>query len=151
MPGGLGENGNPRNADWRAETNTAGDSFGYAVRPAGDVNNDGVDDLIATAYGFDVPSGGGTLNGAGAWFVWYGGTRGLGEDGIPSNADMAGYGSQAGGVLGLDDCSSGDINQDGRDEIFVLSLYYTNPEQSEGAVFGYDTVRLPNYLPLIAR
>jgi hypothetical protein len=146
---GLGANGSPANADWSAETNTAGDVLGYAVRPAGDVNGDKIDDLLVTAYGLDVPGDSGTLENAGAWFVWYGGAGGLGEAGTPANAGRAGYGSQASGILGRDDCGAGDINGDGRAEVFAASLYYSNPELYEGAVFGFDTVRTLLYLPTI--
>ena len=150
--GGLGQNGSPANADWIAETNNAGDNMGYAVRPAGDVNGDGYADLLATAPGFDAPGSSGTLTDAGSWYVWYGGKNGLvGPRGSPANANIIGYGDQASSQLGKDDGSVGDVNKDGLDDIFVLSLNYSNPEQSEGKVFGYYS-RIKNiYLPMIRR
>jgi hypothetical protein len=108
---------------------------------------------MATAYGYDAPSESGTITDAGAWFVWYGGDGGLGENGTPLNTDLTGDGTQASGVLGMDDCSAGDTNQNGRQEIFVLSLYWTNPEASEGAVFGYEyeEAGMWTYLPMLQK
>ena len=86
--------------DWSAETDTAGAQLGYVVRSAGDVNHDGFADLLATAYNFPVPDNGGTLAGAGAWFVWLGSSSGLGDPGTPANADIAQYCNQAAHTAG---------------------------------------------------
>lgn len=146
---GLGANGTPANADWSAETNNASDLLGFALKTAGDVNADGYADLLATAYGFDPPDGvGGTIAGAGAWFVWNGGPTGLDQNGTPGNADLLGYGDQTNAYLGKDHCSAGDVNQDGRSDIFVLAPYYSNPDQYEGRAQGYYSWA-KNYLPFI--
>ena len=50
---GLGESGTPANADWQAESNQATAYFGYSVASAGDVNNDGYDEVIVGAYYYD--------------------------------------------------------------------------------------------------
>ena len=52
---GLGDNGTPANADWQAESNqvAAYAYFGYSVASAGDVNNDGYDDVIVGANYYD--------------------------------------------------------------------------------------------------
>ena len=43
---GLGESGTPANADWQAESNQATAYFGNSGASAGDVNNDGYDELL---------------------------------------------------------------------------------------------------------
>ncbi|HQJ84051.1 MAG TPA: Ig-like domain-containing protein, partial [Candidatus Paceibacterota bacterium] len=43
----------PANADWQAESNQATAYFGYSVASAGDVNNDGYDEVIVGAYYYD--------------------------------------------------------------------------------------------------
>lgn len=133
---GLGEKGNPANADWTAEANVSA-SLGYVVRPGGDVNNDGYADLLATAYGYSFDAQGQPLAGAGAWFIWAGSASGLGENGTPANADYAGYGDQANGRLGRDEAGAADVNHDGLSDIFVAAYMYDHPEIDEGAVFGY--------------
>ena len=50
---GLGESGTPANADWQAESNQATAYLGHSVASAGDVNNDGYDEVIVGAYYYD--------------------------------------------------------------------------------------------------
>ncbi|HNW09331.1 MAG TPA: Ig-like domain-containing protein, partial [bacterium] len=45
--------GTPANADWQAESNQATANFGNSVASAGDVNNDGYDEVIVGAYYYD--------------------------------------------------------------------------------------------------
>lgn len=130
---GLGSNGTPANADWTAESDVTNAQLGMVVRPGGDINQDGYDDLLAGAHGFSYD----TLTSTGAWFVWTGSSIGLGDNGTPANADLAGYGDQTGGVLGHSEVSAGDVNGDGLDEIFAAALNYDDGELDEGVVFGY--------------
>jgi hypothetical protein len=150
--GGLGDNGTPANADWSAELDVSS-YFGYVVRSAGDVNQDGFSDLIATApsYGFDAQ--GEPLSGAGAWFIWTGSADGLGDNGTRANADYAGFGDQANGNLGRNEAGAADVNNDGWDDIFVAAYLYDDPETDEGVVFGYDLAPqgFTIFLPLILR
>jgi hypothetical protein len=147
----LGDSGTPANADWSAETDTAGTQLGYVVRSAGDVNNDGYADLLATAYNF--PGGGGTLAGAGAWFVWLGSLSGLDEPGTPINADIAQYCNQASAYSGRDDAGAGDVNRDHFSDIFVAAFNYDDPETNEGVASGWYSpyVSIAQFLPLVVR
>jgi len=143
---GLGPNGSPINAGWSAESNAAGGQLGFTVRPAGDVNGDGLADLLAGAYAYTVAS----LPAAGAWFVWLGGAVGLGGAGTPANADFAGYGDQAQGRLSRDDIAAGDVNGDGFSDIFAAAYMYDMGETDEGVVFGYYAFRRL-FLPMVLR
>ncbi|MFZ2095659.1 MAG: integrin alpha [Anaerolineales bacterium] len=149
---GLGDNGNPDNADWSAEANVTS-SLGYVVRSAGDVNDDGYADLLATAYLYPFDAQGEPLAGAGAWFIWIGSASGLGENGTLVDADFAGYGDQEYGRLGRDDAGAADVNNDGLSDIFVASYLYDHPELDEGIVFGYystpSTINI--FIPFISR
>jgi len=147
--GGLGSNGTPANADWSAESNV-GASMGYVVRPGGDVNGDGCAELLVTAYNYPYDANGGALAGAGAWFMWSGSAGGLGDNGTPANADIAGYGNQEGALLGRDDAGVADVNGDGLDDIFVAAVRYDDPEVDEGVIFGYFS-GLKAFLPIVVR
>jgi hypothetical protein len=147
---GLGDNGSPANADWTAESNVAGAQLGYVVRSGGDVNRDGYADLLATAYNFSVENGG-TLLGAGAWFIWFGAPTGLGETGTPTNADIAQYCNQAYAYSGRDDAGAGDVNGDGMSDTFVVAYRYDDPEVDEGVASGWYSAYKFIYLPLMLR
>jgi hypothetical protein len=145
---GLGTSGTPSNADWSA-TGVLNGQLGIVTRPAGDIDHDGFTDLLVTAGNYDVPTSGGTLTGAGAWFIWKGSKNGLGELGTSFNADIIAHGNQAGAGLGLFEAGAGDVNNDGQDDIFVTAYRYSDPEMNEGAVFGYySPIKIWNILNL---
>ena len=100
----------------------AGDRAGWSVSSAGDVNGDGIDDLIVGApFGDD----GGTD--AGEAYVIYGVTgsaRGtvdltnlVASDGFVIQGDLAGD------LAGISVSSAGDVNGDGIDDVIVGALY----------------------------
>lgn len=97
----------------------AGDQSGTSVSSAGDVNGDGIDDLLIGASGAD-PNG---VSGAGESYVVFGGNS-IGGNGSFELSDLNGSngfvlngiaaGDQSGGIS-----SAGDVNGDGIDDLIV--------------------------------
>ena len=131
-PGGLGANGTPANADWSAESDQASAYLGMSVSTAGDVNGDGYDDVIIGAYGYDNPE-----TDEGKAFAWYGGSGGLGDSGIPANADWSAESNQAGAQLGRWVATAGDVDRDGYADVLVGAYAYDNGQTDEGKVFAW--------------
>lgn len=123
--------------DWIAEGNQSSGSFGRAVSGAGDVNNDGFDDIVVGASLFDSPS-----SGEGRVFVYYGGPGGLScGTGCPvdgtATADWYADGNQSNARFGRYVNTAGDVNNDGYDDILVGAWLYSNGQSEEGRVFAY--------------
>ncbi len=101
--------------------------FGMAVKGAGDVNGDGVQDLIVGSQGF--------TNGQaseGRAQVFLGAASGIATSpawSVESNVVNAKFGS--------DVSTAGDVNGDGFDDVLVAAFRYTHGESSEGKVFLY--------------
>ncbi|EKD79426.1 MAG: hypothetical protein ACD_41C00075G0002, partial [uncultured bacterium] len=91
---------------------TAGDRAGYAVDGAGDVNNDGYDDFLVGALGEDT---GGSA--AGAAYLIYGQATTLTAASLSTKPKF--YGEAAGDQAGTALAGSGDVNNDGYDDILV--------------------------------
>ena len=94
------------------------DYAGFSVSSAGDVNGDGVDDVIVGAFGDDT--GG---NQAGAAYVVYGATGGLSSVDLDDVAGGTGgfkiFGETAFDRAGWSVSSAGDVNGDGFDDVFI--------------------------------
>lgn len=77
--------------------------FGYDLANVGDVNGDGFEDLVVTAYGFDGTVGANE----GGWFLYLGGAT------VDILTDGSGLGLQAEARLGSSVSGLGDVNGDG--------------------------------------
>lgn len=117
---------------WTAESNQLNAFFGFSVGTAGDVNDDGYDDIIVGASDYDNP-----LTDEGAVFVWYGSASGLGADGVPGNADWWAFGGQEEAYFGTSVGTAGDVNHDGVSDVIIGAPRYTNGETHEGCAFAF--------------
>ncbi len=131
---------------WSYESDQAWANFGWSVAGAGDVNNDGFDDVIAGAplYDYDQPD-------EGAAFVFRGGPLGL-----VSWPEWHGEGNQATTQFGWSVASAGDTNQDGCADVVVGAPEYMKDEKTKmGSAMlyqGVETLEAPWFtvhLPLV--
>jgi len=91
----------------------AGDRFGHNVSTAGDVNNDGFDDVIVGAF-YDDDGGGN----AGAAYIFYG-SENMSASSDASTADVKLIGEDASDYFGRATAGGGDVNGDGIDDVIV--------------------------------
>jgi hypothetical protein len=127
---GLGNDGTTNNADWQGESDQMDAEFGLRVASAGDVNGDGYDDILVSAYEYDS----GETN-EGKVFVWYGSSTGLGANGTPANADWTAESDDPTAGFGLRVASAGDVNGDGYADIMVAAPHFGSGQSDEGKVF----------------
>ncbi len=126
----------------------AGDNSGISVNSAGDINGDGIDDLIIGASGAD-PNG---QSNAGKSYVFFGIEDEEGELVFPNPLNLIDingqngfviYGENAGDESGISVSSAGDVNDDGIDDL-IIGASKANPNGAFGAgksyvVFGNST------------
>lgn len=103
------------------------EGFGLSVADAGDINNDGYEDVIAGARAFKVDE-----DPAGRVYIYYGS-----PSGIPGEPSVILQGSEN-EEFGSSVAGAGDINGDGYDDIIVGAHYYTNGEFQEGAIYIFN-------------
>ncbi|RPI02210.1 MAG: T9SS C-terminal target domain-containing protein [Calditrichaeota bacterium] len=104
-----------------SELNTNGDSyFGGSVSGAGDVNNDGYDDVIVGAHYI-----GGSVGRA---YIYYGGSS------MDNSADVVLSGEGTSSYFGISVSGTGDVNNDGYDDVIVGAYYYNS---STGRAYIY--------------
>ncbi len=119
----------------------AGDQSGLPVSSAGDVNGDGIDDVIIGAYLADA-------NGAdsGASYVVFGQDSGFGAAfelsslaGGNGSDGFVVHGVAAGDNSGISVSSAGDINGDGIGDLIIGALSVDNRTGASYLVFGRDS------------
>jgi hypothetical protein len=107
-----GPAGLPLTADWTSIGDDKIDAYyGSSVSGAGDVNNDGFDDVIIGAHYQDTTS----KSAVGKAFLYLGGATGL-----SATPAWTSHGDERGGALfGSSVASAGDVDQDGFDDVII--------------------------------
>jgi hypothetical protein len=106
-----------------------GGNFGSSVAAGGDVNSDGVGDLV---IGAERQDSGATDEGV--VFVYHGVAGGL--PGSPTTT-LDNPANQADAYFGSSVAMAGDVDGDGFADVLVGALYFAAPEDNEGNVFVY--------------
>jgi len=114
-------------SSWTTEGNQVDAIFGWSAASAGDVNNDGYDDVVVGAPGYD---NGETSEGRA--YLYLGSALGLSATPswtAESNQTYAGFGHSV--------ASAGDVNDDGYDDVIIGAIRYDNGETNEGRACLY--------------
>jgi len=111
--------------------------FGWNVSCAGDINNDGYDDLVIGAPGNDS-------NGAdsGAVYIFLGGVWGFGNL-KASNANITLKGFKAGDSFGWAVSCAGDVDKDGYDEVLIGAPGNDSKGTDAGSAYLYHLQSKP--------
>jgi hypothetical protein len=133
---------------WKVCSGQAGSGFGAAVSSAGDLDNDGFDDVMVGAYNYsdDQPE-------EGAAFIYQGSALG------PSfEPRWQVEGNKADTWFGFSVAQGGDVNHDGFDDIVVgAPIYKLDDKTIMGRVFLYEGLQgeeihdYPMFIPLVIR
>ena len=115
----------------RIESNQTNARLGEAMASAGDVNNDGYEDLVVGAPQYTE----GETN-EGAIFVFLGKPGGL-ATGTIADADAIIQSNQADSRFGIAVSSAGDVNGDGYDDIVAGAGQWNAGSTDEGAAFVF--------------
>ena len=106
------------------------DLAGNAVDGAGDVDGDGLGDIIIGAYGNSE-----AFTGAGQIYAVLGRTLGWGQDSLLSSADGSFFGTEAGENAGLTLAGAGDLDGDGLADILVGAHFNSLNGTHSGRVY----------------
>ncbi|MBR9921604.1 MAG: HYR domain-containing protein [Bacteroidetes bacterium] len=129
------------NADWMYQSNSGQSGLGVSVASAGDVNNDGFDDIISGAPGYsDMEFDEGRA------YAFYGSGSGL----LPDTAQWIVESDVGGARFGISVDGLGDVDGDGVSDVIVGASQYDNnvAQALEGGAFafyGIDGCGLPQY------
>ncbi|MBN1352358.1 FG-GAP repeat protein [candidate division KSB1 bacterium] len=131
-----GKNFNLENADLIIEGEIYyGEKNGFCVREAGDVNGDGIDDMMISA----VHNHTGAYE-AGKVYIIFGKNGGWDTGTISlRNADAAYYGTEMRDYLGFCHSPVGDVNGDGYDDLVIGMFNFQNLEKPGKAWFVYGS------------
>jgi hypothetical protein len=103
-----------------------GDNFGYSVSGAGDVNNDGFDDLLIGAPGNDSCKG--------AAYIFYGNKLILDRSAVDANASI--YGEKVGDRFGSSVSGSGNVNNDQYSDFLIGAPGYASDKGRAYLYYG---------------
>jgi subtilisin-like proprotein convertase family protein len=128
--------------------NAAGDDLGYSVDTAGDVNGDGVDDILIGAFGVD----GSGKSDTGASYLIFGqvtATAGafpavLEVAALNGSNGIALQGTAAGDNAGYSVRGAGDVNDDGYDDLLIGAVN-ADPDGISSAGQSYVVYGAPNF------
>jgi hypothetical protein len=112
--------------DWMIQGGGADESLGWSIASAGDVNDDGYDDVIVGAPWASYPEGH-----EGRAYVFYGSSTGL-----PLTADWISESNVHWSGFGVSVASAGDVNGDTIDDV-IIGHGISNPESGEGRAYVY--------------
>lgn len=114
-------------SDWHAEANVTNANMGQEVANAGDVNGDGWDDLLVSAWLYSN----GHIN-EGAAFLYYGSAQG------PSaTPDWSAEGGQHNAFFGYGLSTAGDVNNDGYADVVIGAMGYDHLMSNNGRIYVY--------------
>jgi len=119
--GGIKDLGGVASPDVSIFGKGATDQLGNKVASAGDVNGDGIDDILVGAF----RNNDGGFNDTGAAYIFFGATNisGTKDLGGKDSADVTVIGEVASDLLGVSLSGAGDVNGDGFDDFIVGARY----------------------------
>lgn len=115
---------------WTVGGGQKGSRFGASVSTAGDVNDDGFDDVIIGAYRYNTEATGQREEGRA--YLFYGSSTGL-----STNPDWKLDGDQANANFGIAVSNAGDVNGDGYDDVIIGASGYSNDEGKVGKAYVF--------------
>ena len=119
----YGSDGGLSTTFFRFDSSAPGYAVGTSVATAGDVNGDGLSDVIVGAPFYD---------GVGGAFVFHGVTEGLSH-----TSSWSWTNSYADGFFAQVLSTAGDVNGDGYADVVLGSAFYSNGETDEGRVLAF--------------